>query len=159
MRNWILKASVLFLSLLMIYSTKGVAVYHHICGCHFAPETSKQACLVNHSDCKSVGMSLAGSCCSGTHFDCCAAENHAGCHTEVTYLKVPIISLLPVEEQEVQASVLPLPDFLLQDRSLKDEVTAGRNFFVPSHTFMPQAGESLVILLHIIKIPFPENLS
>lgn len=162
MKTLLRHIGVMIFALLILFSTTGVAIYHHICGC---PVPKAQAAIhaeSAHSCCAAHEIPTEPACCTNDNHDACDSEHPERCRNEVTYLKAPIVSTMPVQELVVSEVSFEMPllrrftpssdnDAGLLNGSLRSEP------LIHSHVIPPRAGGSLVILLHTIKIPFPED--
>lgn len=164
MQTRIRQFSIIMIATLMLFSTTGVAIYHHICGCPLPAAQAVQVTENMHACCHQPETPPVSACCSDFDHKNCDAEQHDRCKDEVTYLKAPIISTMPVQEVTVSLISFEMPllrrfasrsddDAGLSDGSLRVEP------LIPSHVLPPRAGGSLLILLHSLKIPFPEDIA
>ncbi|NQV03501.1 MAG: hypothetical protein HQ542_12700 [Bacteroidia bacterium] len=141
---------------LMLFSTTGVAIYHHICGCPVPMSHVAKLSDPLHNCCSVPETPAEPTCCSDDNHEGCDSQHHDRCKNEVTYLKAPIISTMPVQELTVSVGSFEMPDFRIPDAALFDESIQYESL-IRSYVVPPRAGGSLVILLHSIKIPFPED--
>jgi len=151
--------SILMIASLIFFSSTGVAIYHHICGC---PVPTAQPAISEgpaHSCCSVAEIPAEPACCTDEDHDACDAEHHNKCKNEVTYLKAPIIFMMPVQQLAVSEVSFEMPDFLMPDAGLITDKPIDEQLYICDHLIPPRAGGSLVILLHSIKIPSPEDLS
>lgn len=158
MNNLILKISLLPLALVMLFSTTGVAVYHHICQCHLADRSVQQT--GPGSCCKPAihDVYTTASCCSGSGHTCCSETNHKGCRNEVTYLRAPIVSTMPVQEEPVGIPTIERPGCRMQDTGYLAD-NDFKALFLRSPFLPPRIHRSLIIFLNTLKIPSPEEVS
>ena len=162
MHAWIRQIAIMMFAALMLFSTTGVTIYHHICGCPVPMPQTVQISDPGHSCCHVPDAQPEPVRCSDENHDACDAENHDGCKDEVTYLKVPILSTMPVQELAVSVPSFEMP--LLRRFTSRSDDDAGFSDesryskpLIRSYLLPPRAGGSLIILLHSIKIPFPED--
>ncbi|MBE0647432.1 MAG: hypothetical protein IH596_06590 [Bacteroidales bacterium] len=149
---------------LMLFSTTGVAIYHHICGCPVPMAQTAEPAGHNHSCCAVAEIPtepmgpMGPTCCTDENHDACDSEHPDKCKNEVTYLKAPIIFMMPVQELAVSEISFEMPDFRMPDAGSLDE-SIFLDPIIHSYVLPPRAGGSLVILLHSIKIPSPEDIT
>lgn len=151
--------SILMIASLIFFSSTGVAIYHHICGCPAPDAIVTQASQAGYSCCEAQQTTEDASGCSDGNHDRCNSENHQGCHDEVTYLKAPIISVVPAQKQNVSVVSFGIQDLRLPDAGIFSDAVDDASPYIDDYLIPPRAGGSLVILLHSIKIPSPEDLS
>jgi hypothetical protein len=156
--------SIMMIASLMLFSTTGVAIYHHICGCPVPVAQTTKVSDHEHSCCAVAEIQSDPICCTDENHDACDSEHHDGCKNEVTYLKAPIIFMMPVQELAVSELSFEIP--LLRRFTPRSDNDAGLSDewlrpepLIHSYVMPPRAGGSLVILLHSIKIPFPEDIA
>ena len=148
----------IFFAALMLFSTTGVAVYHHICQCYLADSSVQQAGPGSHCKLAINDVDPTASCCSGSEHTCCSKTNHKGCRNEVTYLRAPIVSILPAQEESINIPSVELSDCRMPDAGYPDAADSCTPFWRSSFT-PPQIRGSLIIFLHTLKIPSPDELS
>lgn len=159
MKRYIRQFSIILFTALILFSTTGVAIYHHICGCYVPAVKTMQSAHTDHSCCDAQKLPEKAQCCTERDHDGCISGNHKGCRNKVTYLKAPIISLLPVQETKISDISLEMPDFRMPDAGLFSFELIDEQPYLTQYLIPPRAGGSLVILLQSIKIPSPEDLS
>lgn len=159
MKSRLRQFNILMIATLVFFSTTGVAIYHHICGCPVPISHTSTAVEPGHSCCSIMDTPPEPSCCTDENHDACDSEHHDRCKNEVTYLKAPIIFMMPVQELAVSAISFEMPDFRMPDTRLVSEKACDEQPYICNFLIPPRAGGSLVILLHSIKIPSPEDLS
>jgi len=150
--------NIMMIATLMLFSTMGVAIYHHICGCPVPMVQSAKISDDGHSCCGTQATFPVAKGCNDKDHATCDSKHHKGCKNEVKYLKAPIISTMPVEELAVAEVSFEMPDYLMPDAGIFDESLYPEPL-IHSYVLPPRAGGSLVILLNSIKIPFPEDLA
>jgi len=159
MRARIRQLNIIIVALLMIFSTTGVAIYHHICGCPVPTAQVADADGHTHSCCAAPEVPRKPTCCTDENHDACDREHHNKCKNEVTYLKAQIIFVMPVQKLAVSEASFEMPDSRMPDAGLFSDAVDVASPIINNYLIPPRAGGSLVILLHSIKIPSPEDLS
>ena len=153
MQPWIRQLSIMMFATLMLFSTTGVAIYHHICGC---PSPVIQTAQVSDEINSCCHVPETPVCCEeGDHAICDTDDSH-NCTNEVTYLKASIISTMPVQELSLSIFSFEIPDSRMPDAGLIEESLCDKPL-IHSYVLPPRAGGPLFIFLHQIKIPFPED--
>jgi len=138
------KTSIFFISSLILFSTTGVAIYHHICGC---PSDNGHSCC---------HVPEAPVCCTDGDHSICDTEDSHKCRNEVTYLKAPIISTSPIQKLTVSVVSFDIPVQRMPKTGMSDESVTEQPYIRPE-ILPPRAGGPLFIILHQLKIPFPED--
>ncbi|MBC8314554.1 MAG: hypothetical protein ISR57_02980 [Bacteroidales bacterium] len=137
----------------VLFSTTGVTIYHHICGCS-TPVIQTAHVSDEINSCCHVPETTV--CCEEGDHAICNTEDSHNCTNEVTYLKVPIISTMPVQEIAVGAISFEIPDYRMPDAGLIEESLCDKSL-IHSYVVPLRAGGPLFIFLHQIKIPYPED--
>ncbi len=153
MRSIYRKTGIFFISSLILFSTIGVAIYHHICGCPSPVTQPVQIADDSHSCCHVPETQVC--CTEGDHSICDTEDSHK-CRNEVTYLKTPIISTLPIQKLSVSVASFDIPVQRIPETGMSDESVTDQPYIRPE-VLPPRAGGPLFIILHQLKIPFPED--
>ena len=153
MQPWIRQFSIMMFATLMFFSTTGVAIYNHICGCPTPVIQTAPGSEPDHSCCHVPEIPV---CCEEGDHSLCDTEDSHNCTNEVTYLKVPIISTMPVQELALSVMSFEMADLQISDAGLSDEFITEKRYIRPE-ILPPRAGGPLFIFLQQLKIPSPED--
>ena len=159
MKQRIEQLGMLSLVILVLFSTTGVTIYQHICGCQ---PTMVQ--VVHHAEepqscCQVPELPVepgAPACCADGDHSSCEAEDSNGCSNELTYLKAPIVTTAPIQEISLSVASFDVPDFLMPDAGILRTDVANK-FYSLQQEHPPPARIKLFILLNQLRIPFPED--
>lgn len=159
MKELFRQSAIIVFAFLVLFSTTGVAFYHHICGCPVPTAQPAISAGPAHNCCSDVEIPAEPACCTDEDHDVCDAEQHDECKNEVTYLKAPIIFVMPVQELAVSEVSFEMPDFRMPDAGFITDKPIDEQLYTCDHLIPPRADGSLFILLHSIKIPSPEDIA
>ena len=143
--NTLRKTGLTLRAALVLLSTTGFNVWHHICGCRFAPEE-----LHPHACCQAdVPLPVSKEDPCGDGF----GECHAGCRNVPVYFKASIIAVPLAQKlsllQADQVLVADVP-FLPTFNAESDQ----HGFFCKPEKPPLIGGKHLILFLHQLRIPF-----
>ncbi len=153
MQNQIRQFSIMIFAAVVLFSTTGVTIYHHICGCPSPMIRTTQISDQGNSCCHVPEMPV---CCEEGDHSTCNTEDSSDCTNEMTYFKSPIISTIPAQELSLSVFSFEIPDTRMPDAGLIEESLCDKSL-IHSCVLPPRAGRPLFIFLQQIKIPSPED--
>lgn len=142
--NTLRRTGLTLLAALVLLSTTGFNVWHHICGCEFASES-----LHPHSCCEkesAVPIDEGEPCNDGCGHD------HSGCRNIPVYYKAPIVAVSQVSKTIVPDILPPLLCEIAPVQSETDQAPQDAAIVRFGHPPL-MTGRDLVCFLHQLRIP------